>query len=233
MSDPQVSPAVGASNQNTADCSPANGCEDCRSTCTSQNSDVPSPECSIKGEQDTSSCPSCSYNQSCQNLNVMNQSSSILQKSDSEGDQSEYVCSSTEKVNGRGSYAAKKPLSLSVNVHEPPDEEVELLPTPVQRRGNPLSREDFTKLFDQDGRLVDEHAFRKSIFMGGVEPEIRKEAWQFLFGLYPCTSTSREREELLLDYIMKYHELKSHWKTILVLNAHPGATLLQQGLVAR
>lgn len=26
---------------------------------------------------------------------------------------------------------------------------------------------------------------------GGVEPSIRKEVWQFLFGLYPCTSTAR------------------------------------------
>ena len=26
---------------------------------------------------------------------------------------------------------------------------------------------------------------------GGVEPEARSEVWQFLFGLYPCSSTSR------------------------------------------
>ena len=35
----------------------------------------------------------------------------------------------------------------------------------------------------------------------------------------------REREELLLDYIMKYHEQTSRWKTMLVLNAKPGGMI--------
>ncbi|KAJ8313564.1 hypothetical protein KUTeg_008125 [Tegillarca granosa] len=103
----------------------------------------------------------------------------------------------------------------------------------VRTRAKPLTEEDFKLLLDEDGRLVDEHALRRAVFMGGVDPKIRKEVWQFLFGLYPCTSTYREREDLLLDYLMKYHELKSRWKTMLVLNAKPGASLLQQGLVAR
>jgi hypothetical protein len=32
----------------------------------------------------------------------------------------------------------------------------------------------------------------------------------------------REREVLLLDYIVKYNEMKSRWKTLLVLSAKPG-----------
>ena len=32
----------------------------------------------------------------------------------------------------------------------------------------------------------------------------------------------REREALLLDYIVKYHELKARWKTMLVLGSLPG-----------
>ena len=199
----------------------------------SQCRDVPNTEDCVIKETGATSCSACSCNQSNHNNISSDQSSSRLQNGDVV-DQSECVCSNTTTARKvLGSYAAKKPSFLSVNVHEPPDDGAEQLPTPVQRRGNPLSAEVFSKLFDKDGRLVDEHAFRKCIFMGGVESEIRKEAWQFLFGLYPCTSTSREREELLLDYVMKYHEMKSRWKTMLVLNAHPGATLLQQGLVAR
>lgn len=227
--DPKVStlepvPSVEGSkeSQTDKDCKSVNLCNDDKTS--SQNSDVPNEEDLTKGHQDTPSCSSCSCDQSV----------SSLQNSDDQVDQSECMCSKDKPVSQMlGSYAAKKPSFLSVSVHEPPDDDVEHLPTPVQRRGNPLCAEVFKKLFDKDGRLVDEHAFRKCIFMGGVEPDIRKEAWQFLFGLYPCTSTSREREELLLDYIMKYHEMKSRWKTMLVLNAHPGATLLQQGLVAR
>ena len=33
---------------------------------------------------------------------------------------------------------------------------------------------------------------------------------------------AREREALLLDYIVKYHELKARWKTMLVLSSLPG-----------
>jgi len=33
-------------------------------------------------------------------------------------------------------------------------------------RGRPFSRADFEKLFDDNGRIVDEHALRKAVFMG-------------------------------------------------------------------
>ncbi|XP_033725984.1 TBC1 domain family member 15-like isoform X2 [Pecten maximus] len=100
-------------------------------------------------------------------------------------------------------------------------------------RGPPVTEEMFQQMFDEDGRIVDEHSLRKAVFMGGVDVSIRREVWQFVFGLYPCTSTSREREEILLDYIMKYHEQKARWKTMLVLDSKPGATALEQGLIGR
>ncbi|XP_050398750.1 uncharacterized protein LOC126816353 isoform X2 [Patella vulgata] len=105
--------------------------------------------------------------------------------------------------------------------------------TPVSNRTSQLTHEQFKSFLDEDGRLVNENGLRKAIFLGGVDPSIRKEVWQFLFGLYPYTSTKREREELLIDYMIKYHELKNRWKTILVLDSRPGATLLDQGLFAR
>lgn len=69
--------------------------------------------------------------------------------------------------------------------------------------------------------------------MGGVELDIRKEVWQFFFGFYSCILISREREEFLLDYIMKYYEMKFRWKTMFVLNAYLGVIFLQQGFVVR
>lgn len=30
----------------------------------------------------------------------------------------------------------------------------------------------------------------------GIEPEIRPEVWKFLLGLYPCDSTTEERERI-------------------------------------
>ncbi|KAH9509641.1 hypothetical protein Btru_044088 [Bulinus truncatus] len=103
----------------------------------------------------------------------------------------------------------------------------------VTSRTEPLTRSTFKAMFDADGRLVNEHLLRKAVFLGGVSPEIRKEVWSFLFGLYPCNSTSREREALLLDNIVQYHEMKSRWKTLLVLDSQPNSTPLEQGLYAR
>ncbi|XP_025082337.1 TBC1 domain family member 15-like isoform X3 [Pomacea canaliculata] len=123
-------------------------------------------------------------------------------------------------------------VDVMPTVLQPPNVDVEGYVS-VSNRTSPLSPEQFHKLFDSDGRLVDENQLRKSVFLGGVQPKIRKEVWKFLFGLYPCNSTAREREATLLDNIVKYHELKARWKILLVLSSQPGQTPLQQGIVAR
>ncbi|KAL3884424.1 hypothetical protein ACJMK2_024563 [Sinanodonta woodiana] len=109
----------------------------------------------------------------------------------------------------------------------------ESLSSPISNRTKPLTAQQFQEFLDKDGRLVDENALRKAIFLGGVEPDVRKEVWKFLFGLYPCSYTKRERGVLLLDYILKYHEMKSRWKTILVLSSKPGASPYEQGLIPK
>lgn len=38
--------------------------------------------------------------------------------------------------------------------------------SPSFKREKPLCREEFQKMFDEDGRIVDEHALRKAVFMG-------------------------------------------------------------------
>ncbi|XP_070554299.1 TBC1 domain family member 15-like isoform X4 [Ptychodera flava] len=82
-------------------------------------------------------------------------------------------------------------------------------------REKPLNRENFNKLFDADGRLVDEQSFREAVFKGGVSPDVRPDAWKFLFGLYPFSSTASEREILALEYHCRYQALKSRWKSVL------------------
>ncbi|XP_077983590.1 TBC1 domain family member 15-like isoform X2 [Glandiceps talaboti] len=82
-------------------------------------------------------------------------------------------------------------------------------------RSDPLDREQFNKLFDTDGRLVEEHSFRAAVFKGGISPEVRRDAWKFLFGLYPFSSTASEREILALEYHCRYQALKTRWKGLL------------------
>eukprot|EP00058_Branchiostoma_floridae_P011031 XP_002596519.1 hypothetical protein BRAFLDRAFT_231647 [Branchiostoma floridae] len=54
---------------------------------------------------------------------------------------------------------------------------------------------------------------------GGVDPTVRKDTWQFMFGLYPFLSTAREREVMSAEHHFKYHQLKARWKTLLTVRA--------------
>ncbi|XP_065661460.1 uncharacterized protein LOC101241039 isoform X3 [Hydra vulgaris] len=82
-------------------------------------------------------------------------------------------------------------------------------------RNKPLSKEKFEKMFDESGRLVNEHDLRKAIFKGGVEEVIRKEVWVFLFELYPFNTTARERDILAVENTVRYEAMKIRWKTLL------------------
>ncbi|PIK61193.1 putative TBC1 domain family member 17 [Apostichopus japonicus] len=82
-------------------------------------------------------------------------------------------------------------------------------------RESPIDRAQFEKFFDQDGRIADEQRFRKSVFRGGVSPEVRKEAWKFLYGYYPFQSTKREREASDVEFHYRYEALKARWKSVL------------------
>lgn len=84
------------------------------------------------------------------------------------------------------------------------------LEAPFSERTFPLTEEEFLSMFDTDGRLVHERRLRKSVFLGGIQPALRKEVWPFLFGMYSCQSTKREREILQLEYVIKYHEMRAH-----------------------
>ncbi|XP_048448963.1 rab GTPase-activating protein 22 isoform X2 [Rhincodon typus] len=91
-------------------------------------------------------------------------------------------------------------------------------PVPVVLRGGgpQLSAGTFPLLFDPDGRLVRESYFRKLIFKeGGVDPSIRKDVWKFLFGMYPCSSTTRERKVLALERYVRYKMMKCRWQTLM------------------
>ena len=65
------------------------------------------------------------------------------------------------------------------------------------------------------GRIVNERALRQRVFCSGVEPDVRREAWKFLLGLYPWDSTAAERAALLRAKQRQYGQLKAQWSSIL------------------
>lgn len=65
-----------------------------------------------------------------------------------------------------------------------------------------------------EGRLIHMDHFREEVFYGGVEPELRKEAWKFLLGFYPSESTQEDRLLLTDDKVQEYQKIRSQWETI-------------------
>lgn len=88
-------------------------------------------------------------------------------------------------------------------------------PVQISERTRPLSCDVWETFLDKDGRVVNESAFRRAIFKGGIDGKIRKEVWSFLFGLYPFSSTRREREALAAENDARYEALKSRWKELM------------------
>ena len=91
-----------------------------------------------------------------------------------------------------------------------------------QQRGKPdarpsclLRREEFDRLFDHSGRLVNEHELRRNIFKNGIHPDVRKPVWEFLFELYPFNTTARERDILRVEQTVRYEAMKIRWKKLL------------------
>ncbi len=63
--------------------------------------------------------------------------------------------------------------------------------------------------------LVSPHAclpFSRNVYLGGIEPSLRKVAWRILLNIYPAEVTGRERIALLSSKIAKYERMKSTWK---------------------
>ncbi|CAF3460992.1 unnamed protein product [Rotaria sp. Silwood1] len=67
-----------------------------------------------------------------------------------------------------------------------------------------LDKERFQSFFDSDGRLVEEHEFRKAVFKGGINNDLRQQAWKYLFGFYPPLLSKIEQETIDVERKLRY-----------------------------
>ena len=85
-------------------------------------------------------------------------------------------------------------------------------PTPIHSRREPVAPEEWVGFFDNDGKLnVPVQHVKELIFRGGLDSDIRIEAWKFLLGIYPWDSTSDEREAIRRSRVEHYHTIKATW----------------------
>ncbi|XP_008785780.1 TBC1 domain family member 15 [Phoenix dactylifera] len=83
-----------------------------------------------------------------------------------------------------------------------------------KQREPPLCLEEWAAFLDSEGRVMDSKAFRKRIFYGGVEHNLRKEVWKYLLGYHEYDSTYAEREYLAAVKRSEYEIIKSQWQSI-------------------
>lgn len=79
-------------------------------------------------------------------------------------------------------------------------------------RRKPISMVEWRGFFDDLGHLImtpDE--VKNRIFHGGLAPEVRKEAWPFLLGVYSWDSNSAEREITKKSLQTSYCDFKRRW----------------------
>ncbi|KAM4573036.1 TBC1 domain family member 15 isoform 2-T2 [Odontesthes bonariensis] len=107
---------------------------------------------------------------------------------------------------------------LEINQQEEPGFEVitrtDLGPRPQVSRGEPLSAEGWTKHQDPEGRMMNVAELKHTIFKGGLCHAVRKEAWKFLLGYFPWSSTLEDRKHLQRAKTDEYFRMKLQWKSV-------------------
>ncbi|XP_029951479.1 TBC1 domain family member 15 [Salarias fasciatus] len=107
---------------------------------------------------------------------------------------------------------------LEINQQEEPGFEVitrvDLGVRPPVSRAAPLSPEDWRRHRDAEGSMVDTQRLRHAVFKGGLCHAVRKEAWKFLLGFYPWSSTLEERKSLHRAKTDEYFRMKLQWKSV-------------------
>lgn len=92
---------------------------------------------------------------------------------------------------------------------------VQLTPQEVShaRRLKPVSKVEWNSKFDSYGMLqITVREVLDRIFHGGVDPEVRNEAWLFLLNVYPWDTSADERKQLKGTFYDSYIEYKNSWK---------------------
>ncbi|XP_028285886.1 TBC1 domain family member 15 [Parambassis ranga] len=107
---------------------------------------------------------------------------------------------------------------LEINQQEEPGFEVitriDLGTRPQVTRKEPLTVEDWTRYQDAEGRMADITRLKHAIFKGGLCHATRKEAWKFLLGYFPWSSTLEERKALQRAKTDEYFRMKLQWKSV-------------------
>ncbi|CAL4950823.1 unnamed protein product [Urochloa decumbens] len=115
------------------------------------------------------------------------------------GDYIKWMCGAGGRAGGAMANLQRGVGSLVRDIGDPC-----LNPSPGNRM---LKPEKWHTCFDSDGRAICFRKALKFVVLGGVDPSIRAEVWEFLLGCYALSSTSEYRAKLRAARREKYHYL--------------------------
>lgn len=75
----------------------------------------------------------------------------------------------------------------------------------------PLGEREWVEHFDPMGRILSTKNLHIRVFHGGLEPNVRREAWIHLLGVFPSDLTVEERTRFLFMKTQVYKHLKENW----------------------
>lgn len=97
----------------------------------------------------------------------------------------------------------------------------------VQPPRPPLTDAEFRKFLDPIGQIIYSKELRAVIYLGGVEPSLRKVVWKHLLNVYPNAMSGRERMDYMKRKAQEYQNLKEKWKLLI----HEGQNVGDLGYV--
>ncbi|OQR73730.1 TBC1 domain family member 25-like [Tropilaelaps mercedesae] len=75
----------------------------------------------------------------------------------------------------------------------------------------PVNTREMQNFLDSDDRLIQPQELRKSVFRGGIEPNLRKTVWKHILNVYPENLTGDQRIQYMKQKANEYYTLKSTW----------------------
>ncbi|KAL6890553.1 hypothetical protein ACP4OV_008808 [Aristida adscensionis] len=117
------------------------------------------------------------------------------------GDYIKWMCGAGGRAGGAMANLHRGVGSLVRDIGDPC-----LNPSPV-KGSKMLKPERWHTCFDSDGKVISFRKALKFIVLGGIDPSIRPEVWEFLLGCYALSSTSEYRGKLRAARREKYQKL--------------------------
>ncbi|XP_067006991.2 uncharacterized protein [Anabrus simplex] len=78
----------------------------------------------------------------------------------------------------------------------------------------PLSDAEFRKFLDPIGQVVQSRELRTAIYLGGIDPSLRKVVWKHILNVYPEGFSGKERMDYMKKKSLEYQSLRDCWRNM-------------------